>query len=114
MDALAFLDKTVDNVEGMDVSWRNDEVLEMLRGLREQIVANPDQAAQLSVELAEVRAELEEERAAELFMTVLYASAIRHVEGERDRARALAVRLEQELALVQVGVGKRRGGRWAL
>lgn len=31
--------------------------------------------------------------------SVLYLAALRHVEGERDRARATAVRLEQLLAV---------------
>lgn len=58
-------------------------------------------------EVSRLVAELEGERAAEMFMTILYTSAIRHVEGERDRARALAVRLEQDLALFEVGIGRR-------
>lgn len=33
-EALAYLDKTVDNVEGLSISWRNDEVIALLVDLR--------------------------------------------------------------------------------
>lgn len=93
VDALAYIDKAVDNVEGLDVAWTNGEVMEMLGELRGMV--------------ADAVAELDGERAAEQFMAVLYTSALRHVEGERDRARAVAVRLEQDVALAATGIQRR-------
>lgn len=43
--------------------------------------------------------------------TVLWGAAVRELEGQRDRARAVAVRLEQALALVEVDVALLRSGR---
>lgn len=61
----------------------------------------------LRAELAEVKATLAAEIIAETTMAVLYESALQHVEGERDRARDVAVRLEQEVHALTVGSGRR-------
>lgn len=107
VDALAYIEKTRDNAETVMGVWSPGDVLEFLETMRLVLLADPDHVVTLQQELAEARADLEGEKAAELFMTILYTSAIRHVEGERDRARALAVRLEQDLALFEVGIGRR-------
>jgi hypothetical protein len=77
-DVVAYIDKTIDNLDPERVHalvWRNDEVMEMLGEIRAGVLAQ-------DVTWAEV--------------TISEAIA------ERDRARSLAVRLEQELAQREV------------
>lgn len=57
MDALAYLDKTVDNVEGLPASpWRSDEVVTMLGELRAMLVAAPDEVADVELDLDAIEA----------------------------------------------------------
>jgi hypothetical protein len=111
LDALAYIDKTIDNVGGMDITWRNDEVLDMLGDLRQRLTADPDwsdvQEANLRTRLAaaEARADAAVAEAAEEQRN--HEAAEAKLRAERDSARRWAVRLEQDLALEQVGVGRR-------
>lgn len=75
--------------------------------LREQVRLTEERARRAEVELGvETELHLAVEADARVQAGVagaLFEAALRHVEGERDRARAVAVRLEQELARVQSG-----------
>ena len=110
-DALAYIDKSIDNVQGLDITWQNDEVLEMLRDLRQQLTADPDwsdvQEANLRTRLAaaEARADAAVAEADEEQRNHEEAEVM--LRDQRDSARRWAVRLEQDLALEQVGVGRR-------
>lgn len=83
VDAMAYIDKAVDNVEDVECTWRNDEVMEMLRELR----------ALLS---AEAEAMLHRELAVDV-ASALYQASIAHLQRQVASARRWAVQLEQEL-----------------
>ena len=89
--ALAIVARAEASQERFRMAWSGDDVAEFLAELREALTAEQR-------EREELRRDLASELLAEQFMAVLYTSALRQVEGERDRARATAVRLEQDLA----------------
>lgn len=118
---------------GDALMWTNREVLEVLADIREGLVSPPEWsevvesnlreqvrtaeelarrcAAEFDVEHelhlleeSQLRAELMKAKEAAELASLLYDAGIAHVVGERDRARATAVRLEQELALAETDV----------
>jgi hypothetical protein len=111
-DALQMIDAKVESLrEGPDPLLGKQAVIDILMTIRNGLTASSDWSdvteANLRSRLAAAEAELAAERMAEQFAALLYTSALRHVEGERDRARALAVLLEADLALATVGIQRR-------
>jgi hypothetical protein len=102
---IAWIDETIANVEGLVVSWSNTEFIGMLSQIRAGLAVRPTWA---EVSISEVLAERDELKCelvrARGDVTVQRGIAAQYTErfwtavGERDRARATAVRLEQELA----------------
>lgn len=86
--------------ERFRMAWSSSDVVEFLAELREALTVEQR-------ELEHLRRDLASEVLAEQFMAVLYTAAIDQLEGERDRARATAVRLERDLALSEIGIGRR-------
>lgn len=101
-DVLARIDQVIRDNDGEDTIWHNEHVMELLAQLRHGLVNAPEWS---QVTESNLRHELNALKEARLVDAMhadiageLYRSALRQVEGERDRARATAVRLEQELA----------------
>lgn len=104
-EVLAFIAKTVDNIdpERTDVpTWRNSEVLEMLEDIAAGLQADPEWAeVTISEVLAErdaLRKALADHEITDAIVAEIFTAGLRQVEGERDAARSIAVRLEQDLA----------------
>jgi hypothetical protein len=76
----------------------------LLAEVREALTADPDWS---EVTEGNLRSELRYERDNAAAGAVMYEAALRHVEGERDRARSLAVLLEQENECLRTGAGRR-------
>lgn len=86
-------------------------LVDVLGAVRSALTAGADwsevQESNLRAELDRARADLAAEQIATSAASLLYEASLRHVEGERDRARATAVRLEQDLALAATGIQRR-------
>ncbi len=110
-DALAFTDAAIATATSTPIAWTADDVQSFLAELRDQLTRDPEwsevQESNLRAELAAAREELLHERLATAAGSILFGAALRHVEGERDRARATAIRLEQECAALTTGTGRR-------
>lgn len=110
-DAVAYINKTIDNVAGMEITWQNDEVLEVLRDIRDQLTADPDwsdvQEANLRTRLAAAEARADAAVAEAVEEQRNHEDAEAKLRDQRDSARRWAVRLEQDLALSEVGIGRR-------
>lgn len=94
-DVLAYIDKTLSNVEGQGWMFASREVSEMLGDIRNGLTSSPEWS---QVVESNLRAEMADTVRLKVAAAALYEAALRHVEAERDRARALAVRLEQDAA----------------
>jgi hypothetical protein len=106
------IDSKLKSLQGSPyVLLSNPGAIKLLTEIRDALTADPEWSqvteSNLRAELASARADLEAEQVAEVFMTTLYTSALRHVEDERDRARAVATQLEQEVHALTVGSGRR-------
>lgn len=97
--ALALIDAKLTTIERRGIATAKD-----LREIRSALTADPEWSA---VTESNLRAELADAELQASAAGALFEAALRHVEGERDRARDLAVRLEQEVAALTVGGGRR-------
>lgn len=101
-EVLARIDQVVRDNSGEPIVWGNDDVLGLLAQLRHGLVNRPEWSQVAESNLRHELNALKEARLVDAMQMdiagELYRSALRQVEGERDRARATAVRLEQELA----------------
>jgi hypothetical protein len=111
-DALRLLDSEIKRyTTGPDSLLGRERIVSLLDDIREVLTQDPEwsevQHSKMRAEVDGARAELASEQMATTAAAALYEAALRHVEGERDRARALAVRLEQDLALAATGIQRR-------
>lgn len=101
-EVLARIDQVLADNADEPGPWDNDGVLELLAQLRHGLTNRPEWSQVTESNLRHELNALKEDRLIERVQTdiaaELFRASLRQVEGERDRARATVVRLEQELA----------------
>lgn len=112
-DVLAYIDKTLSNVEGQGWVWASREVAELLTDIRAGLRDRPT-PTWAEVTISEVLAErdafrAERDEAREVIRGVkrsrrFWINKSRELRGERNRARSLAVLLEQALNIAEEGM----------